>query len=82
MRHYGPLALAALACAAGAASCRELFVSPQGTPGGDGAQARPLDLKTALASETLVKPGDTVWLLGGTYQGPFIKPARPAGTEK
>ncbi|MBM4048517.1 MAG: hypothetical protein FJ279_25735 [Planctomycetes bacterium] len=60
---------------------RELHVSPTGAPEGDGRQERPLDLATALTSERHVKPGDTVWLSGGTYQGPFNKPASPAGTE-
>ena len=27
-----------------------------------------------------MRPGDTIWLAGGTYRGPFRKPAQPSGT--
>jgi hypothetical protein len=48
------------------------FVSPSGSSSGDGSQARPWDLPTALANAAgKVQPGDTVWLRGGTYKGSF-----------
>jgi len=62
------------------AHARDLYVSPTGSPAGDGSRANPLDLATALSSTARVQPGDTVWLLGGTYLGPFTKPATPSGT--
>jgi hypothetical protein len=45
-------------------------VAPAGTPQGDGSPDRPLDLATALAATARVKPGDTVWIRGGTYRHP------------
>jgi hypothetical protein len=56
------------------ASGAEFYVSPQGTPQGNGSQSKPWDIATALADNTktvnvnnVVKPGDTIWLRGGTY---------------
>jgi hypothetical protein len=56
------------------------YVSPDGSDYGDGSEENPWDLATALSS-TLVQPGHTVWLAGGTYYGPFVKPAIPSGLE-
>jgi len=47
------------------------YVSPEGRPDGDGSKGRPWDLATALAHPPAVKPGDAIWLLGGTYRGGF-----------
>lgn len=47
------------------------YVDPSGTAAGDGSLARPWDLETALNATNVVKPGDTVWLRGGTYTGNF-----------
>jgi hypothetical protein len=58
----------------------EWHVSVEGSPFGDGSQENPWDLATALSS-TFVQPGHTVWLAGGTYYGPFVKPAIPSGLE-
>jgi hypothetical protein len=49
----------------------DFYVSPAGTPTGNGTQAAPWDLATALAHPPVVRPGDTIWLRGGTYRGPF-----------
>jgi hypothetical protein len=38
---------------------------------GDGSRERPWDLATALAHPAAVRPGDTLWLRGGTYRGGF-----------
>jgi hypothetical protein len=57
--------LASLTCAFGAS----IYVSPSGTSGGAGTQSSPKDLASVLSSSTLAKPGDTVWLMGGTYNG-------------
>lgn len=50
---------------------RELYVAVDGRPDADGSIDRPLALATALADDSPANPGDTVWLRGGTYQGPF-----------
>jgi hypothetical protein len=51
---------------------RAFYVSPAGTPGNDGTLLRPLDLATALSSKSPAKPGDTIWLRGGLYEGAFV----------
>jgi hypothetical protein len=43
------------------------YVSPGGSPSGDGSIGNPWDLQTACAPAAAIKPGDTVWLRGGTY---------------
>jgi hypothetical protein len=50
----------------------EFYVSPQGTPFGDGSIIRPWDLQTALNQPPAVQPGDTIWLRGGTYAAPRL----------
>jgi hypothetical protein len=45
------------------------FAAPNGTKTGDGSISKPWDLKTALAHPAVVKPGDTIWVRGGTYPG-------------
>src|SRR6185437_13191036 len=46
----------------------DYYAAPTGTSSGSGTQASPWDLQTALNQPSSVKPGDTIWLLGGTYQ--------------
>jgi hypothetical protein len=46
---------------------REYFVSPSGTPDGNGSRAHPWDIETALRQPDAVKPGDTIWIRGGSY---------------
>lgn len=55
------------------AQCRgaEFYVSPSGTPAGDGSLENPWSLAVALAAPPAVRPGDTIWLRGGTYRGTF-----------
>jgi hypothetical protein len=60
----------------------EHYVSPAATPQGDGSAQKPWTLEAALAHPKAVKPGDTVWLRGGTYRGAFTstltgKPNQP-----
>ena len=43
------------------------YVSPSGSPSGDGSFANPWDLTTALGGPPAVTPGSTIWLRGGTY---------------
>ena len=47
------------------------YVAPSGTSSGNGSKLKPWDLATALAQPATVKPGDTIWLTGGTYVGHF-----------
>ena len=58
---------------AGAVSmAAEWHVAPTGTARGNGSKASPWDLGTALNHPAPVKPGDTIWLHGGTYRGAFV----------
>ncbi|HVN54008.1 MAG TPA: right-handed parallel beta-helix repeat-containing protein [Anaerolineaceae bacterium] len=47
------------------------FVSPNGRSSGNGSESNPWDLQTVLNQPSTVKPGDTIWLLGGRYNAPF-----------
>jgi hypothetical protein len=62
---FFPVAAAWLFVAA--APGADFYVAPAGLSSGDGSISRPWDLKTALAHPAAVKPGDTLWLRGGTY---------------
>jgi hypothetical protein len=57
---------------------RAFYAGPAGKPGGNGSWERPWDLATALQDNRQpasrnhsVRPGDTIWLRGGTYHGQF-----------
>ncbi len=52
---------------------RELYVAPSGTAQGDGSPNKPLDLNTVLSQTSPAKPGDTIYLQGGRYDGPMGK---------
>src|SRR2546425_381537 len=48
------------------------YVTIDGSSNGDGTNARPWDLQTALGGGNgQVHPGDTIWLRAGTYRGAF-----------
>ena len=48
------------------------YVTINGSSNGDGTNARPWDLQTALGGGNgQVHPGDTIWLRAGTYPGAF-----------
>jgi uncharacterized protein YkwD len=49
---------------------RGIFVSPTGAAGNAGTPNSPLDLVTALSARSPARPGDTLWLQGGTYRHP------------
>jgi hypothetical protein len=51
---------------------QQFYVSPTGTPAGNGSINSPWDLATALAHPPTVTPGATIWLRGGVYQGTFF----------
>lgn len=48
------------------------YVAPDGSPEGDGSSEQPWDIATALDHPALVRPGDTIWLRGGSYSGTFL----------
>ena len=56
----------------------QYYAAPTGTSSGDGSITKPWDLQTALSQPAAVKPGDTIWLRGGTYTGKFV--SRLSGT--
>jgi hypothetical protein len=48
------------------------YVDTRGSSAGDGSWQKPWDMATALAgARGQIHPGDTVWLRGGRYAGPF-----------
>ncbi len=48
------------------------YVSPTGTASGDGSINHPWNFATAAnGASSRILPGDTVWMRGGTYRGPF-----------
>ena len=50
---------------------RHFVVSPDGAPKNPGTLSKPRDLNSVFADGGFAKPGDTFWLRGGTYRGPF-----------
>ena len=65
------LALAIALAFSASARGSEFFVSPSGNADGDGNIGNPWSLAFALSQPAAVKPGDTIWLRGGTYRGTF-----------
>jgi hypothetical protein len=68
-----PLLRAALAAAllltgAATAAADDWYISPKGTPQGKGTRDSPWDIESALLGKRPVRPGDTLYLLGGTYR--------------
>ena len=54
------------------AYARDFYAATDGLPTNDGSLSRPLDLATALSANGGVRPGDTIWVRGGTYRGEFV----------
>src|SRR5258708_7557043 len=78
-RRWGPfdafrllLGLMVFAIASSAARGADFYVSPSGSTSANGSVTSPWNLAAALAQPTAVKPGDTIWLRGGPYQGTFF----------
>ncbi len=63
--------LGALALTPSLSAANQWFVSTAGSPAGDGSNANPWDLQTALNQPASVVPGDTIWLRGGVYHSPI-----------
>ena len=56
---------------AGQAWAADIFVAPTGVATNDGSVDHPIDLATALSVNSPATPGDTIWLLAGTYVGTY-----------
>ncbi len=65
------LALFPLIPPAGDLRAAEYYVTPGGSPRGNGSRAHPWDLRTALHHPARVRPGDVIWLRGGKYAGTY-----------
>ncbi len=59
-----------------AAEARILYVAPKGTPAGDGTKDKPLDIFSALSERSPARPGDTIVLMGGVYEGKMAGSSR------
>ena len=55
---------------AGVSTGNQWYVSSTGSSSGNGSQSSPWDLQTALNHPSQVQPGDTIWLLAGSYTTP------------
>lgn len=60
---------------------QQFFVSPTGNSNGNGSQTSPWDLQTALKQPSSVKPGSTIFLLGGTYKGNYTSSLNGTATQ-
>lgn len=52
------------------APAAEWFVAPDGSPTAAGTREDPWDIASSLGGKQPVRPGDTIWLAGGTYRHP------------
>lgn len=57
-----------LGCPGTGASAATWYVGPAGTRDADGTRESPWDIESTLVGNRAVKPGDTVYLLAGTYR--------------
>ncbi len=71
MRTIRFLVAAALGSFSLSAFGAEFYAAPDGKFSNNGSKDKPWSLVRALAESPTVKPGDTVWLRGGTYTGHF-----------
>jgi hypothetical protein len=75
------LGLAAIFMFPAVTPAAEIHVAPNGTPGGDGSIRKPYDIFSVFAANAPVKPGDTVLLRGGRYDGVEVTKENTAGGE-
>ena len=72
VRRTSAIALFALLNSGGVACfAAQYYAAPNGSSSGDGSVSRPWTLSHALSGSAPIKPGDTLWLRGGTYNGTF-----------
>jgi RNA polymerase sigma factor (sigma-70 family) len=55
---------------------QSFYVAPDGKAASDGSPNAPWNLATVLAHPKSIKPGDTIWLRGGTYTGKLVSKLR------
>ena len=65
------------AVSAGLAAGAQWYASPEGGPNARGAKDSPWDLRSALGGRQKIAPGDTLWLLPGTYKHPDRRQGSP-----
>lgn len=53
------------------AQATEWYVAPNGNASNNGTSGSPITLEKALSSGSPARPGDTIWLRGGTYLGSY-----------
>ena len=59
----------------------QFYIATTGSSSGDGSLSRPWDIVTGLAHPSAVRPGDTIWVRGGTYgTGQVVFQSRLLGT--
>jgi len=63
-------ATAFLMCGAACANGADWYAAPDGRPDAAGSKSSPWDLESALGGKRKLAPGDTLWLVGGTYKYP------------
>jgi len=80
--HLSMLGLCLVLALAGVSAAKDWYVSPTGTPTGDGTQANPLDIFTALSAKSPAQPGDTIYLMGGTYEGKIVTTTTREGQQR
>lgn len=62
------------------AAAKDWFAAPDAKTDGTGTIDRPWPLHFALTQSATIKPGDTLFLRGGTYHGPFYSTLNGAST--
>src|SRR5690242_164460 len=62
------LTLTVLLTTATVSGAADWYVSPKGTPQGAGTRESSWDIESALLGKKAIKPGDTLYLLEGTYK--------------
>lgn len=74
MRHasWNLLALLASAMLAACAGAADWYVAVDGKAEANGTREEPLDLATAVGLRSPALPGDTIWIMAGTYRGGFV----------
>ena len=70
MRRISLFAIVLTALSAGHAPAAEWYAAADGKPDGAGTRQSPWDLVSALEGKHTIAPGDTLWLLPGTYKHP------------
>lgn len=56
------------------------YVTTSGTSSGNGSMTQPWSLAYALSQPSVLKPGDTIWVRGGTYNGQFTSKLQGASS--